>query len=74
MGVSKLRQAVLCCATRRHSLKLLRVRITEQFRLLGIEFSVVLNVPVGIQSNITVAAPFSKKFGNPKFTTELKMT
>ena len=67
MGVSNLRHAS-------HSLKLGRVTITEQFKLLGIEFNVILNVPVGIQSNIRVIAPFSKMFGNPRFRTELKMT
>jgi hypothetical protein len=74
MGASKLRHAVLCCANCRHSLKLRRVRITEQFRLLGIEFNVILKVPVGIEYNITVAAPFSKTFGNPRFTLELTIT
>jgi hypothetical protein len=74
MRVSKLRHAVLCCVNRRHSLKLRRVRITEQFRLLGIEFNVILKVPVGIQYNITVVAPSSKTFSNPRFTIELTMT
>jgi len=61
MGVSNLRYAVLCCATRSHSLKLRRVRITEQFRLLGVEFNVILNMPVGIKFIIAVVPPFFQK-------------
>lgn len=41
MRVSNLRYETLRCATPSHSLKLGRVRITEQFMLLGIEFDVI---------------------------------
>jgi len=65
MGAYNVRHAVLCCANCSHCLKLSCVRIAEQYRQLVIEFNVILNVPVGIQSNMTVVAPFSKKCGNP---------